>query len=57
MFFPGAYHLLILTEHPFPGTRRIDQDLVKITAEIAFQSSRFFTHDQHIADSENFQIL
>ena len=43
MFFPCFHHLFLFTEHAFPGTRCVDQNLIKILWEIRNKLSRLFT--------------
>ena len=54
---PHFCHGRILTEHSFPGTRRIYQNLVKKFREVLCQLCRYFIDHKRIAYSKHFDIL
>ena len=54
---PGFDHCGIFAEHPFSGTRRIDQYLIKESFEPIRQVLRYFVGHKGIGYAKYFQIL
>ena len=57
MLFPCLYHLPVLAEHPFTGTRGVDQYLIKILWEITRKLSRLFAEHKYVSDSKYLDIF
>ena len=54
---PAFHHIRLFTEHAFPGTRGVNQNLVKKSAESFCQLFRRFTHNNGVGDAADFHVF